>query len=235
MRARTVGPPFASLARGGPAAAEPGGGRPGDDHAPNPGIPDPANSIPSGHETSCVFSPLGRHHDPRSRVAAPPADPITVGRAEGCSRQPPARRWELACNDTPAAPALPQLSIAPDERHTWVRSLPFIEEARIKLQNERMATIESATPWLDDRGIVRNKHGHVIDVADRLARWLESSELTAGLGPRYLPTAGVRTSTKDWPSLLPAVRGFRGAFSVRCAGENSLQRAGFSRRKECAC
>lgn len=52
------------------------------------------------------------------------------------------------------------------------RDYPQIDERRLALLADRLASVELAAAWLDERGtIVRTKAGQVFDVADRLAKW----------------------------------------------------------------
>lgn len=66
-------------------------------------------------------------------------------------------------------------SLAPiRSRHaaSLAATYPHIDERRLALLADRLAVVELAAAWLDDKGtIMRTKSGQVFDVADRLAKW----------------------------------------------------------------
>ena len=56
------------------------------------------------------------------------------------------------------------------ERYSWV------DPNRRALQAQRLAQIELASRWLDEKGIVRNDEGEIFSVAAQLSRWLQQAE-----------------------------------------------------------
>lgn len=60
------------------------------------------------------------------------------------------------------------------ERHTAElrQSYPELDDRRLALLADRLASVELAARWLDAQGTpVRTKSGQVFEVADRLAKW----------------------------------------------------------------
>jgi len=54
---------------------------------------------------------------------------------------------------------------------------PQMNPARRALQSQRLAQIDLASAWLDERGtVVRDEMGNVLDVATKLAAWLAAAE-----------------------------------------------------------
>jgi hypothetical protein len=53
---------------------------------------------------------------------------------------------------------------------------PDIDPSRRLLQAQRLAQIDLAAAWVDEKGIVRNAQGQVYDVCDKLSRWLCQAE-----------------------------------------------------------
>lgn len=57
------------------------------------------------------------------------------------------------------------------------RSYPALDERRLSMLADRMARIEAASAWLDDRGgIIRDDEGEVFAVVRELERWISRAE-----------------------------------------------------------
>ncbi len=73
-----------------------------------------------------------------------------------------------------------ELCLAPvrEERAKMLRAkFPDADDLRIALAADRLARVELASSWLDRQGtVVRDKHGRVYDVADRLEKWSSRAE-----------------------------------------------------------
>jgi hypothetical protein len=51
------------------------------------------------------------------------------------------------------------------------RRYPDLDDLRLTILADRMARLDVATAWLDERGVVRDARGNVYPVVDRVEEW----------------------------------------------------------------